>query len=98
MIRRGAVRAMINVCRHRGGELVPEGTGTAHRLTCPYHAWSYDLKGCLLGVYGEETFGGVDRDRDEPARAARRGARRAGLRLAGPAGHRSTWTPGSARS
>ncbi len=58
----GAVRAMINVCRHRGGELVPEGTGRAHRLTCPYHAWSYDLKGCLVGVYGEETFGGVDRD------------------------------------
>lgn len=59
----GTVRAMINVCRHRGGELVAEGTGRAHRLTCPYHAWSYDLKGCLLGVYGEETFGGVDRDR-----------------------------------
>jgi nitrite reductase/ring-hydroxylating ferredoxin subunit len=58
----GAVRAMINVCRHRGGELVPEGTGKANRLTCPYHAWSYDLKGCLIGVYGEETFGGVDRD------------------------------------
>ena len=58
----GTVRAMINVCRHRGGELVPEGTGKANRLTCPYHAWSYDLKGCLLGVYGEETFGGVHRD------------------------------------
>ena len=58
----GTVRAMINVCRHRGGELVPEGTGKANRLTCPYHAWSYDLKGCLVGVYGEETFGGVDRD------------------------------------
>src|SRR3984893_12359567 len=59
----GAAHAMINVCRHRGSELVPDGTGRAHRLTCPYHAWSYDLKGCLLGVYGEETFGGVDRDR-----------------------------------
>src|SRR5271156_6406371 len=59
----GSVRAMINVCRHRGSELVAEGTGRAHRLTCPYHAWSYDLKGCLLGVYGEDTFGGVDRDR-----------------------------------
>lgn len=57
----GAVRAMINVCRHRGGELVPEGTGRANRLTCPYHSWSYDLAGCLLGVYGEQTFGPVDR-------------------------------------
>jgi len=60
--RAGDVRAMINVCRHRGGELVPEGTGRASRLTCPYHSWSYDLGGCLLGVYGERTFGAVDRD------------------------------------
>jgi nitrite reductase/ring-hydroxylating ferredoxin subunit len=59
----GAVHAMLNVCRHRGSEIVPEGTGRTHRLTCPYHAWSYDLKGCLLGVYGEDTFGPVDRDR-----------------------------------
>jgi len=58
----GTLRAFQNVCRHRGGELVPEGTGKANRLTCPYHAWSYDLKGCLVGVYGEETFGGVDRE------------------------------------
>ena len=58
----GEVHAMVNVCRHRGAEIVGEGTGKAHRLTCPYHAWSYDLKGCLLGVYGEETFGGVDKD------------------------------------
>ena len=59
--RKGDVHAMLNVCRHRGSELVPEGTGRTKRLTCPYHAWSYDLAGCLTGVYGEETFGGVDR-------------------------------------
>lgn len=59
--RQGEVHAMINVCRHRGAELVGEGTGRTNRLTCPYHAWSYDLTGCLTGVYGEETFGGVDK-------------------------------------
>jgi nitrite reductase/ring-hydroxylating ferredoxin subunit len=59
--RKGEVHAMLNVCRHRGSELVPEGTGKANRVTCPYHAWSYDLAGCLVGVYGEETFGEVDR-------------------------------------
>jgi nitrite reductase/ring-hydroxylating ferredoxin subunit len=59
--RQGEVHAMLNVCRHRGAELVAEGTGKANRLTCPYHAWSYDLTGCLVGVYGEETFGDVDR-------------------------------------
>jgi phenylpropionate dioxygenase-like ring-hydroxylating dioxygenase large terminal subunit len=40
---------------------VPAGLGKTNRLTCPYHAWSYDLGGRLIGVYGEETFGPVDR-------------------------------------
>jgi phenylpropionate dioxygenase-like ring-hydroxylating dioxygenase large terminal subunit len=57
----GQVHASINVCRHRGAELVPEGLGKARRFTCPYHAWSYDLAGCLLGVTAESTFGSVDR-------------------------------------
>ena len=59
--RKGEAHAVLNVCRHRGAELVGEGTGKANRLICPYHAWSYDLAGCLTGVYGEETFGGVDK-------------------------------------
>ena len=57
----GDVHAMINVCRHRGAELFAEGTGRSNRITCPYHAWSYDLTGCLVGVYGEDTYGDVDR-------------------------------------
>jgi nitrite reductase/ring-hydroxylating ferredoxin subunit len=57
----GQVRASVNACRHRGAELVPEGLGSARRFTCPYHAWSYDLAGCLVGVAGQETFGPVDR-------------------------------------
>lgn len=59
--RDGRLNAVVNSCRHRGGELVPEGIGTTRRFTCPYHAWSYDLAGCLTGVYGEDTFGPVDK-------------------------------------
>ena len=59
--RDGSLRAVVNACRHRGGELVPEGTGTTRRFICPYHSWSYDLSGRLMGVYGEETFGPVDK-------------------------------------
>ena len=47
--RDGAVHAMINACRHRGSPVASQGTGRANRLTCPYHAWSYDLEGCLKG-------------------------------------------------
>ena len=57
----GQVHAMVNSCRHRGAEVVGAGLGTTKRLTCPYHTWAYDLSGCLLGVYGEKTFGPIDR-------------------------------------
>lgn len=45
----GEVRALLNVCRHRGSRLVSARSGKAQsaRLTCPYHAWSYDLDGNL---------------------------------------------------
>ena len=52
---------MIDACRHRGSPVASQGTGRANRLTCPYHAWSYDLEGCLKGVYGEKSFGDIDR-------------------------------------
>jgi phenylpropionate dioxygenase-like ring-hydroxylating dioxygenase large terminal subunit len=46
----GEVRALLNVCRHRGSRLCSGRSGKAQsgRLTCPYHAWTYDLDGNLL--------------------------------------------------
>ncbi len=58
----GAARAFLNVCRHRGSPLCEPGSGTAQRLSCPYHAWSYDTAGDLVGMFGAHTFGDVDRD------------------------------------
>lgn len=46
----GALRAFFNVCRHRGGPLVTEGTGTCRMLQCQYHGWTYRLNGALRGV------------------------------------------------
>ena len=43
----GALRAMHNVCRHRGSRIGTDARGHAPRLTCPYHAWSYHLDGRL---------------------------------------------------
>lgn len=51
----GTVKAFDNVCLHRQSQLA-EGCGTARRLTCPYHAWTYDLDGNLVGVPGREGF------------------------------------------
>lgn len=44
--REGALRAHVNVCRHRG-HLVAEGCGRRETLQCAYHAWTYDLDGSL---------------------------------------------------
>ena len=56
----GRLNAFLNVCRHRGMP-VATGCGKAARFTCPYHAWTYDSSGQLVGVTSEETFGPIDR-------------------------------------
>lgn len=32
------------------------------RFSCPYHSWTYDNQGDLIGVYGAEAFGDIARD------------------------------------
>jgi len=56
------VRAMLNVCSHRGAQLCKEGAGSRQMITCPYHAWSYNQKGELVGRYGGMTFGDIEND------------------------------------
>jgi nitrite reductase/ring-hydroxylating ferredoxin subunit len=57
----GVVRSFVNACRHRGSQLCKPGHGTAKRIVCPYHAWQYSLRGELQGIYGEATFGDIDK-------------------------------------
>ncbi len=52
IIVRGAdreVRALLNVCRHRGSRVCTESHGRARGggFVCPYHAWNYGLDGSL---------------------------------------------------
>jgi phenylpropionate dioxygenase-like ring-hydroxylating dioxygenase large terminal subunit len=57
----GRVRAMANICRHRGVR-VADGGGDARRFTCPFHAWVYDLEGKLVGVPVASGFEGMHRE------------------------------------
>ena len=44
----GTIRALHNVCRHRGFQLCDAPSGsTRRRFVCPYHQWSYELDGTL---------------------------------------------------
>jgi phenylpropionate dioxygenase-like ring-hydroxylating dioxygenase large terminal subunit len=55
----GEVRAFANVCRHRGAP-VAQGCGNARAFTCPYHGWTYDAAGKLLGTTDKVGFAGLD--------------------------------------
>ena len=46
----GEIRAMLNVCRHRGSRICLEQSGCSKRLICRYHGWTYDLDGKLAGA------------------------------------------------
>ncbi|MBM7414885.1 MULTISPECIES: aromatic ring-hydroxylating dioxygenase subunit alpha [Nocardiaceae] len=49
--RDGALRAFLNVCRHRGAQICTEESGQVKRnLQCPYHAWTYGLDGKLVAA------------------------------------------------
>ena len=54
----GRLRVFANVCRHRGMP-VASGRGTAQHFQCPYHAWTYNLRGRLVRaplVEGRDDF------------------------------------------
>ena len=53
----GILRAFFNVCRHRAAPIVNEPCGTATKLRCRYHGWTYNLSGRLIGL---PEFDGVE--------------------------------------
>ena len=46
----GAINVVENVCAHRGMRFCRERHGNRKEFVCPYHQWSYTLKGDLQGV------------------------------------------------
>ncbi len=63
----GEVHLLMNRCSHRGNRLCDEETGNSHAFRCPYHGWTFDNSGALIGVpfntgyesmaYAKEHFG-----------------------------------------
>jgi phenylpropionate dioxygenase-like ring-hydroxylating dioxygenase large terminal subunit len=62
----GGLKAFVNICSHRGAPLNECNHGRAKKgrlFACPYHGWTYDLEGKLIGVpFGKEGFDSIDRD------------------------------------
>jgi choline monooxygenase len=45
----GQIHSYANVCLHRMMTLL-QGKGCAQRITCPYHGWTYDSEGKVIGA------------------------------------------------
>lgn len=61
----GEISVFENRCAHRGAEFCRHGQGKTTEFVCPYHQWSYDLKGNLQGVpfkRGVNRAGGMPKD------------------------------------
>lgn len=58
--RDGSLNAFLNMCTHRAARLVGD-CSRRKLLVCPFHGWSFDLDGRLVGMPGEASFEGIDR-------------------------------------
>jgi salicylate 5-hydroxylase large subunit len=54
----GELNVLENRCAHRGVQLCGETFGHARRLRCPYHHWTYELDGRLVGLPFRDGVGG----------------------------------------
>src|SRR5262249_52098878 len=54
----GSITVVENRCRHRAAEFCRELDGTVKEFVCPYHQWTYDLKGSLIGIPFRRGVGG----------------------------------------
>jgi salicylate 5-hydroxylase large subunit len=65
--RDGAVNVLVNRCAHRSMQFCMHNRGTVKEFVCPYHQWTYDLDGNLLGLpfrRGYKGRGGMPADFD----------------------------------
>jgi salicylate 5-hydroxylase large subunit len=63
----GAINVLVNRCAHRSMQFCMQNRGTVKEFVCPYHQWTYDLDGKLLGLpfrRGYKGQGGMPADFD----------------------------------
>jgi phenylpropionate dioxygenase-like ring-hydroxylating dioxygenase large terminal subunit len=52
----GSVKAMYNVCAHRGNQIVQNDRGSVMQFTCAFHSWQYGLDGHCTQITDKNTF------------------------------------------
>lgn len=57
----GEIRALFNMCLHRGMQVCRAEMGNASHFRCPYHGWSYRNDGRIVGLpFHKEAYGGEE--------------------------------------
>ena len=63
----GSLNVVVNSCAHRGVKFCTQHKGNSKEFICPYHQWTYDLKGDLMAIplrRGYKKQGGMPDDFD----------------------------------
>lgn len=58
----GDIRALMNICRHRGARVCEASSGSEKAFVCPYHGWVYNIDGSLRSARHMNNVPGFDRD------------------------------------
>ncbi len=58
----GEFKAYANVCSHRGAEIEQERRGIKSKFSCPFHGWTFNNQGSLVGYPQSKQFGEIDKD------------------------------------
>jgi choline monooxygenase len=58
----GRLRAFQNACRHRGSALCQGSGSSLTEIRCPFHRWTWDLRGRLREVPSRREFGVLNDD------------------------------------
>lgn len=58
----GEVRVFFDACRHRGVQVCRADSGNTSHFRCPYHGWTYNTRGELIGApLWQNAFAGMDK-------------------------------------
>ena len=72
----GEVNVLFDACRHRGVQICRADSGNTSHFRCPYHGWTYDTKGNLIGApLWKNAFGGMDKSANGLSGAAQVGSK-----------------------
>ena len=58
----GEFKAYANVCSHRGVTIESSRKGEKSKFSCPFHGWTFNNEGNLIGYPKKEQFGEIDKD------------------------------------